>query len=441
MSREEKTASGAPIARHLTAIIPDAADAPSAHLPQVREPKHFGTATPVSRPNHTIPGASKFEADERKQTMNQHENQNETAPVAAGAASESNRVAGKDESNESEVIINATMTEGNQNGTVEDATVEGAQPIGATTDDGVVAVVKQMRVDQLRPHPRNDEVYGNDSIADVLKSLKTSSDDMDPLLVTRDGTIISGHRRHRAALELKLETVPVIVSDLTDEVEILSTLLARNCHRTKSKKQIAAECAVMMEIEKKRREHKTNTGRKGAGEKLPPAQAKKSRDAVAKEQGISARSVDKATKTHQAIMQLKAEGRESDASEVTAALDKGFDGGYKRAVEKGVITVPRKKKTGTKRAAPTSTPAAEEADPPKSSPENSQCEKIASEMSGDTQTSSKRARMDSDTALTQLDEVLTFLRGLSEEDLSDQQKRDWRKLFDQLDDCRADLNL
>lgn len=89
----------------------------------------------------------------------------------------------------------------------------------------------------LRPHPRNDEFF-SDVEGEEFSRLKQSIQELGiltPLRVAKDMTIISGHQRYRAAKELGLEDVPVIIDDtLKDDDDKLIQLIASNFGRMKN---------------------------------------------------------------------------------------------------------------------------------------------------------------------------------------------------------------
>lgn len=89
----------------------------------------------------------------------------------------------------------------------------------------------------LRPHPRNDEFF-SDVEGEEFSRLKQSIQELGiltPLRVAKDMTIISGHQRYRAAKELDLEDVPVIIDDtLKDDDDKLIQLIASNFGRMKN---------------------------------------------------------------------------------------------------------------------------------------------------------------------------------------------------------------
>ena len=84
----------------------------------------------------------------------------------------------------------------------------------------------------LKPHPKNKEYYGDLDPAkyEELKRSIAVHGIRDPLKVLPDFTIVAGHQRHKIALELGIEKVPVKIEDLPkNEAEYL--LIADNEER------------------------------------------------------------------------------------------------------------------------------------------------------------------------------------------------------------------
>jgi ParB-like chromosome segregation protein Spo0J len=111
----------------------------------------------------------------------------------------------------------------------------------------------------LRPHPSNKEVYGppksNDRYDEIYNNMKRGGyDERHPLLVTRDGRIISGVTRWWAARSLKLEEVPCEVFEPPDEETaeaiIEEKLFLENLYRTKTRLMKAREQQKLVEIQK-----------------------------------------------------------------------------------------------------------------------------------------------------------------------------------------------
>jgi len=71
-------------------------------------------------------------------------------------------------------------------------------------------------IDTLKPYDNNPRC-NNDSVDLVADSIKTFGFRV-PLVITEDGTLITGHTRLKAAKKLGLKSVPCIIADdLTDE--------------------------------------------------------------------------------------------------------------------------------------------------------------------------------------------------------------------------------
>jgi len=116
--------------------------------------------------------------------------------------------------------------------------------------------VRDVHPDDLTPHPKNQEIYGDTEDADDLndefvESIKQKGV-LEPLTVTSDGKIISGHRRWVAAQEVNLSTVPVRKESFDSDLEIREALIEFNRQREKTPGQIINEFEEMLAVERKR---------------------------------------------------------------------------------------------------------------------------------------------------------------------------------------------
>lgn len=76
---------------------------------------------------------------------------------------------------------------------------------------------KEMKLTEIRPYENNAKTHTVRQIEAVAESISKFGA-VQPIVVDRDGVIIIGHCRYKAALLLGLETFPVIVaSELTPE--------------------------------------------------------------------------------------------------------------------------------------------------------------------------------------------------------------------------------
>lgn len=91
-------------------------------------------------------------------------------------------------------------------------------------------VVRMMKVSDLKPHPRNSEFFddiGGDSWDEFLRSVSTSGV-IEPIIITEDNVIVSGHQRVRACKELSIDEVMTETRSYSSEDSILKDLIETN---------------------------------------------------------------------------------------------------------------------------------------------------------------------------------------------------------------------
>jgi ParB/RepB/Spo0J family partition protein len=141
-----------------------------------------------------------------------------------------------------------------------------------------IQIIKQRKVAELYPHPKNESIYGDENIQEIAQSIKEDGLTK-PLIIKPDGRIISGHRRWKAVKLLGWETVNVIEQEFTDDAEELKTLLIENQYRpAKTNEQKCREGMLWEDIEQAN--SRKLMGLKGKGEGL-------SRDRIAKKVGFT----------------------------------------------------------------------------------------------------------------------------------------------------------
>lgn len=90
--------------------------------------------------------------------------------------------------------------------------------------------MQHININELKPHPRNNEFFDDitgEKWTEFLKSIETSGV-IEPIVVTRDMVIVSGHQRVRACKELGIDTVLCDMKFYKDEDAILKDLLETN---------------------------------------------------------------------------------------------------------------------------------------------------------------------------------------------------------------------
>jgi ParB-like chromosome segregation protein Spo0J len=77
--------------------------------------------------------------------------------------------------------------------------------------------VELWAIDKIKPHPKNPKKHAPEQVKNLAELIKRNGWTQ-PIVVEGDGTIIAGHGRRLAAIELGLKKVPVICrKDLTSE--------------------------------------------------------------------------------------------------------------------------------------------------------------------------------------------------------------------------------
>jgi len=118
----------------------------------------------------------------------------------------------------------------------------------------------QRSITELKSHPLNATIYGNNDTLppDFIQSIADFGI-LTPLLILPDGTILSGHRRWRAARELGLAAVPVEISELTDPLDIEQAIIESNRQREKTFSQKMREAEAIERIERERARQRQGT--------------------------------------------------------------------------------------------------------------------------------------------------------------------------------------
>lgn len=220
---------------------------------------------------------------------------------------------------------------------------------------------KRMKVLDLKPHPKNEEIYGkNEDISDLVEKIKRSGQ-VHTLVATSKGIVLAGHRRLRACKELGIEEVDVEIVDFDTPEQEVEYLIDNNATREKSNAQKAREAVVLKQtlsvLAEKRKKSKLKQNRLSdnvldsvASEEstdvpilaprnnLPtdvPILAEweednsvtgKTREIIAQKVGLkSGHEADRAIKTIEKVEELKKEGRAEDAKLVVDVMNnRGF---------------------------------------------------------------------------------------------------------------------
>ena len=90
--------------------------------------------------------------------------------------------------------------------------------------------MQQININELKPHPRNSEFFDDmtgEKWTEFLESIRTSGV-IEPIVITTDKIIVSGHQRVRACDELGIETIMCEIKSYKDEDSVIKDLLETN---------------------------------------------------------------------------------------------------------------------------------------------------------------------------------------------------------------------
>jgi ParB-like chromosome segregation protein Spo0J len=205
--------------------------------------------------------------------------------------------------------------------------------------------VTNISVEELKPHPLNRVIYADGPGEELVDSIREKGI-LTPLLITPDNTIVSGHRRLMAAKVLKIPSVPAIVSDVTDPIEVEERLILSNRQREKSNFQKAKEYEHLKAIEEQKAKARQEATRFGNGtDGTPvagsavggkfPAPKGRARDIAAKALGMSGRTAEKGSKVLKKAEELKTSGKKEEAAALIDTLDRSVDAAYKAVTPDG----------------------------------------------------------------------------------------------------------
>lgn len=183
-----------------------------------------------------------------------------------------------------------------------------------------------MKVADLKPHPKNEEIYGaHEDISDLVKKIKKSGR-VHTMTVNSKGVVLAGHRRLKACIELGIETVKAEIIDFDTPEEEVEFIVLDNHQREKTVEQKAKEAKALKEVESKLALIRKSIGGKGGFKDVPnSAQVEnqgRARDKVAKNVGLrSGHEVDRAITAVNKIDELRKTGREKDAELIRGVLN------------------------------------------------------------------------------------------------------------------------
>ena len=193
-----------------------------------------------------------------------------------------------------------------------------------------IEVPQFMKISAISAHPLNAKIYDNIADDNLARSVEENGI-LEPLVVTPEGLLISGHRRLAAAVSAGLCEVPVVVRAMAEDQQ-LHMILEYNTQRRKTIIEQLREYRAHLKIESDRAAKRM---RHDPVEKLPQAQRGKARDLAAKRVGISGRSAESGLRVLEEMEVRKVSGQNSGVEEVERALSRSIAMGMRVATAHG----------------------------------------------------------------------------------------------------------
>jgi len=119
--------------------------------------------------------------------------------------------------------------------------------------DGIISdEVENVRVETIRPSEKNSHFYNparEDRVIELAKLLRRHGQ-LEPIVVSNDNVIVSGHTRYKAKLHLNGKLIKIRRADVwEDEPEFVKLLLAFNSTRDKTKQEKMREVTANIDPE------------------------------------------------------------------------------------------------------------------------------------------------------------------------------------------------
>lgn len=180
--------------------------------------------------------------------------------------------------------------------------------------------MRKVLIQDLRPHPLNYTIYGNEEVdMELVESIKISGI-LTPITIKPDNTIISGHRRFAAAKEAGLTELDCHEISYIDPLDERAAIIEFNKQRVKTVSQKYKEAEQIEDIERERAKNRKAIGGEGGFKDTPELAHVKgeTREKVAEAIGMKRSTYEAGKKVYEAAK----EGNEK-AVELLEKLDSG----------------------------------------------------------------------------------------------------------------------
>ncbi len=184
-------------------------------------------------------------------------------------------------------------------------------------------------ISDLRIHPENKNIYGEESVDELAQSIEQSGY-VKPIVINQDNIIVSGHRRIKACVQLGYDAVPSERIETKDEWHLLELLLLENKFRHKTNIQKLREAEKWEVIEREKAKKRFGGRHKSTTDNCPELHEGETRDAVAAQVNLgSGKSYERGKKVKGVLEDYLNQGKIKEAELLEAALNRSINGALK----------------------------------------------------------------------------------------------------------------
>lgn len=212
---------------------------------------------------------------------------------------------------------------------------------------GDTKYVAEFSVAKLKQHKNNEYLYQDEPDDDLMESVKRSGIRTPLVVDAKTKTIISGHRRAKAAKLCGRKVVPIVLHYGLFEDEILMMLVDLNKQRVLTNEMRMREAALVKSAEAKR-QTRLKKEANSEGKPTPKFEANAT-EVAADKTGLSTRQVERAVQVTKEIDKAVESGDTERADAIKKASEKSIAAAAKTAAES---KKPRRKKSATRRVDP-----------------------------------------------------------------------------------------
>ena len=195
-------------------------------------------------------------------------------------------------------------------------------------DETMTPETREINVSDLKPHPKNEVIYGQqEDVSDLVKLIGDAGRIIERLIITKDNVIISGHRRWLTAKILGHDTVPCEVMEFETPEDELEELVLRNAKRTKTTVQKIREGMTLESVysneAKIRKLANLKQNKLDQSDEANSPGSGATRDKVAKKAGISSdKTYHRGKNVLMKVDELRSEGKDEFTDLLLSVLNK-----------------------------------------------------------------------------------------------------------------------